>query len=240
MQDQICFLRYDTAKNQAVFESADVAPEYLPDLIRDDARFGVFPFPADGVVTYKITGPIPRGLTAYQLERAVRAGMQRMRFYIPQIKVFREAKEGEIPIFQIMCRTTADDPNLTRNTIMYAYYASSKFRGIVVVNANGFYYTPHGNRVSMYVIAPEHYKENTTSKGATIDIDTVFGHEFGHSLGVQHDPKNGNVMTAYYSEMVELLTSRDIARFQAKYGKRKLASVFLDRILKSFRIVSDR
>ena len=232
---------YDETTESVKFDSVEGPSEYLPDLIQYDKRFGKLPLPTNGIVTYKIYGTPPRGMTEKSLERSFRLGLQRIMLSTIDIKHVRRAVSGETPTFKVYIRGLAEDSNLTRNTIMYAYYPlNSLTNGVIVVNRDGFFYTLHGNGVSMYVIAPQHYPENTTAKGSTIDMDTVFAHELKHSLGLPHDPKQGNNMSANYSYIAEHDTPRDTSRVQAKYRKRSLAQRFKDRFMAAFRIISDR
>lgn len=232
MEGVICRLVYDESNNTVHFENSshvNQPSEYLPDLIEYDKKFGKLPI-VNGIASYNMFGAVPRGMIDWKYQKGVSDALRRLVIYTKEIKKISYEPHNANPLFKIYTHTLAEDSNLTRNTIMYAYYAMlspHQYRGVVVVNRDGFYYTPHGNSVSMYTIAPEHYPENTTARGATIDFDQVLCHEFLHSLGLPHDPKEKNIMSAYYSSMSEYLSDRDVARLTAKYEKRNVSAIYL-------------
>lgn len=51
-----------------------------------------------------------------------------------------------------------------------------------------------------------------------IDPLTVIEHELGHALGLQHDPRPGALMSAFYDPAIREPTPRDVARIRALYG----------------------
>ena len=51
-----------------------------------------------------------------------------------------------------------------------------------------------------------------------INLLPVMLHELGHAMGLQHDPKPGALMSAYYDTAIQDYTQRDIVRLQALYG----------------------
>lgn len=236
MENLICKLVYDEKTNSTHFESAEAVngpSEYLPDLIEYDKKFGKLPIP-DGIASYNTFGGLPRGMDELKFHTAIDHALRRILIYTKEIRKISYEKNNPDTLFKFYVRTRAEDPNLNYNTIMYAYYALSsphQNRGVIVINKDSFYYTPSGDSMSMYLIAPEHYPENTTARGSTIDIDQVIAHELMHSLGFPHDPKNDNILSAYYSSMNEYLTQRDIARLHAKYQKRNVASSYLQGFL---------
>lgn len=237
----ICKVIYDEKQGKVLFESVVGPSSSLDEIIQYDKNYGKLPLPADGIVTYKFYGELPRGVTEKSLERAFRLALTRVMRQTTAIKDARRAKDGETPTFRIYTHTTADDENLQGRTIMYAYFPfNTQTNGVIVINRLDFYFTLHGNGTSMYDIDPVNYPPDTKSKGATIDMDVVFAHELKHLLGLPHDPLPANNLSANYSFISEYDTDRDTARVHAKYPPRTIPQRLKDRFLASFRIVSDR
>ena len=113
-------------------------------------------------------------------------------------------------------------------TIMYAYFPiadiTHELRGLVVVNTD-FDYTVDGKMIPV---------PNSNNLKKSIDMDQVFGHEFGHSFGLPHDHQRDTLMNPYENTGSEFCHDRDIARFQAKLGKYTRSEHLYKRILKWF------
>ena len=173
-------------------------------------------------------------VTDVMLDRGVKLAWQSWALRIPF--KFKKARNGETPDFKIIFRTVSTDERkeMKPNTIMYHYFPISKQdhpnRGLCVINSD-FYFTVHGKGVPMYKIDPKNYDENSPVMGKTIDLDSVLRHEFGHGLGLPHDPQPGSTMSTPYNDLAEFLAERDIQRIQAKYGKRKMPFHLLRRWL---------
>jgi hypothetical protein len=141
--------------------------------------------------------------------------------------VMKKAKPDETPDFRVIFRTPNTDERgeLTDRTIMYHYFpindVSHELRGLCVVNS------------------PDNYDEGDTATGRTIDIDQVFTHEFGHGIGLPHDPTAQNVMSSSYGFMAEFPTERDIFRAVSKYGVPKKKPSWFSRWYRYLRHRSD-
>ena len=146
----------------------------------------------------------------------------------------KRARKNELPDFRIYFKNPRTDPLLKKNTIMYHYYPISDVnnpkRGVCVINSD-FYFTTHGNPISMHMIDPKNYPVETEVTGETMDIDVIIRHEFGHGFGLPHDETIHTVM--YYSSggIAEFPAPRDIARIQAKLGTRLISKFRLLRWL---------
>ncbi|WP_420546593.1 matrixin family metalloprotease [Nitrosopumilus sp.] len=149
----------------------------------------------------------------------------------------RQAKSGEQPDFRVLIRTPENDERgeMDDNTIMYHYFpimdVDHPLRGLCVINPN-FYYTVNGEGVPMNLIDPENYSPGTHVRGSTIDLDGVLRHEFGHGIGLSHDPEPGNTMSTPYMILEDFLQPRDIMRGAAKYVKQNMSESDLQRWLK--------
>lgn len=215
----------------------------INDIVEDDKRYGKMN-PINGeYFTYRISNVHDDEITDKKLQKAYTMGWRRWTKRIDF--VIKLAKATEDPDFRVIFRTPETDERgvMDANTIMYHYFpinnVSNPLRGLCVVNSN-FYYTVDGKMVSMYQIDPEHYDEDTTAHGTTIDIDQVFGHEDGHGIGLPHDSMMGQVMSPSYSFMAEFLTERDVFRGVKKYGNAKIPISHLTRWWRYIRGKSDR
>jgi len=127
---------------------------------------------------------------------------------------------------------TDDDVFSKRASVLaYAYFPSTSGQGKIVFN-DDYIWTFHGNSIK----AQEAYERgfvkkigDPKSKLKTYSIIAVMIHELGHTFGLTHDVSGNesgvDVMDAYYSGKNRFeLSSRDIQRIRAKYGKREFSS----------------
>ncbi len=203
----------------------------VEEMIKDDKRYGNLK-PRNGKhFTFKVIDMPQEELPRKTIVKAVQHGLNRLRFHT-QLSI-KQKKTGDTDL-TIIGRTPKTDERdeMSINTIMYAYYPitalSSKDRGIIVVNTD-FDFTVNGISVPL----------PTGGSKKTIDLDQVFGHEFGHSFGFPHDQQRQTLMNPYENHGSEFSSDRDIARFQAKLGKTTRSVHLYKRIMKWFRHRSD-
>ena len=203
-------------------------------MISDDKRYGTLK-PRNGkYFTFKVKDMPQEELPRKTILKAVQHGLNRIRFHTT-LHIKHEKDDSITPDITIIGRTPATDERkeMSPNTIMYAYYPINDLnnpnRGIVVVNTD-FDYTVDGTVIPI---------PGTNSKKKTIDMDQVFGHEFGHTFGLPHDNHRGTLMYPYNSEDSEFSHERDISRFQAKIGKTTRSKELYKLIIKWFYHRSD-
>ncbi len=239
MNEEYCEL---ILNDKGTIESTDSAKDTIRTIeqqIQFDKRYGNFT-PRNGkYFTFKVYS----GDKEISHKTVVKAVHYAFKGWTIRTKIkVKRARKNELPDFRIYFRTVAEDPLLKKNTIMYHYYPISDVnnpkRGVCVINAD-FYYTVHGNPISMHEIDPDNYPEDTKITGKTMDIDAIIRHEFGHGFGLPHDEKSPTVM--YYSAggMAEFPAPRDIARIQAKLGVSTLSKYRVFRWMLWLRYRSD-
>ena len=217
--EPMCKVTYDNG--QINYVAPIIGTADINEVVKNDQSYGKM-VPRNGkYFTWKLLGAHDEELSEKQFLRAITLAWQhwekRVDFPIQM------ARKDEIPDFKVLVRTVDTDERgeLTNSTIMYHYFPINNFdhklRGLCVVNS-GFYYTVHGRSVSMHEIDPVNYPNDTNAMGRTIDIDQVFIHEFGHGIGLPHDPEGGNVMSSNYGIMADFPTERDVYRAVVKYG----------------------
>ena len=195
------------------------------ELIQNDKQYGKMT-PRNGIYfTFKIIDTQDNEISKTMLNRAVKLAWLS---WSKRINItVKEAKSDEMPDFQVIFRTPQNDERreMQDGTIMYHYFPINNInhpnRGLCVINPN-YYFTVNGNPFPLHVIDPEHYDENSTSTGSTVDLDAVLRHEFGHGLGLPHDPEPGSTMSTPYKVLSEFLGERDVMRGIKKYGFKKM------------------
>lgn len=238
VNELMCKLIYDQDKDKDGerypfhFESASIgaAQLSLEDQIEEDKRYGKM-VPRNGkYFTVRAMDWSNKWIESRQIKRGVVLAFHQAEIEIP-IDV-RYADFDEEPDFKVYFRATEDDPNLTRNTVMYHYYPindiNNPLRGVCVVNTD-FDFTIDGENVSMFEVDPDHYTEDTKVVAPTIDFDEVYTHEGdGHGLGLPHSTYDWKVMSPTVGKMAKWLASEEpletIPRLIAKYGKRSMLS----------------
>jgi hypothetical protein len=232
-----------TAFGKVDFISPSAKSTDLDSIIKEDVKYGKFE-PWNGkYFTYRVTNEDDE-ISNKQVLKAIQYSFRRISLRT-NLK-FRRARGSEYADLTIEFRTVDTDPEkqLTKNTLMYHYYPISNFedplRGLCVINKD-FYWTSHGKGIDMHYIDPKNYpKLGSGVKGKTWDLDQVYTHEVLHGLGLPHSKNQGNVMSPNYSIMSEWMTQEDIARIQAKYGKREMSDHILKRWLRWLFRASDR
>ena len=206
----------------------------IDEVIESDKRYGIM-VPRNGkYFTFRIIDTQDNEVTEKMLNQAVKLAWKswtlRLNFDV------RQARHAEPSDFTVLFRTPENDERneMNPNTIMYHYFpisdVSNPLRGLCVINPN-YYFTSHGNGIPLHIIDPEHYPEPTEYTGSTIDLDAVLRHEFGHGIGLPHDPIPNSTMSTPYHTLNEFLAERDIARGVAKYGKNAISERRLRRWL---------
>lgn len=228
---------------EPVFYSPVLDSEEISDIIAEDTKYGIFQ-PINGeYFTYRVMNEDDE-MKEKQITRSIQKAYRRIA--VRTNLKFRKAKSGEPSDFRIEFRTVETDPDqqLTSSTLMYHYYPISNtthsLRGLCVVNKK-FFWTTHGESVDMHIIDPENYPEaDTGTTGKTYDFDQVYTHEVLHGLGLPHSRTSGNMMSPNYGIMAEWLSEEDLARLNAKYGKREMSEGKLARWLKWIKGASER
>lgn len=232
--------------NAIVFDGPSAVSSDIQTQIEEDKKYGVMT-PRNGkYFTVKIYDVLDKEISYNQVVKGVM-----LAWFQAEIEVnidVRLAEEDEEPDFKVKFRRTADDPNLTKNTIMYHYFPINDFdhplRGLCVVNSD-FWYTIDGEPVPMHVIDPENYNEDHKAKGESIDFDQVYAHEGpGHGLGLPHSKKRNRLMSDNYVYMEEFMHKEPdhetILRLAAKYGRRNMISRWRERWRTWYRVRSEK
>ena len=235
---------------QIEFTGPANAGKTLEEQIQEDKKYGIM-VPRNGsYFTWKAEDWAGKHITQKQILKGINYAWLQAELEI--VLDVRKARLHEVPDFKIAFRATADDPELTSNTLMYHYYpiqdVNHPLRGLCVVNTD-FPFTVHGNPISMHEIDPDHYPEHpenfpehTDPTGFTYDFDQTYTHEGpGHGLGLPHSPNRGDAMFGNYSGMGEFMQTWDKARLVAKYGARPwFKKWFYTRWINWYRGRSDR
>ena len=86
-------------------------------------------------------------------------------------------------------------------------------------NTLAWSYLPPADPVNqLYDTGEKAWTRDAGGKRVAIDVGAVVSHELGHAIGLQHDPRPGALMSAFYDPAIRRPTERDIARVQALYG----------------------
>lgn len=83
------------------------------------------------------------------------------------------------------------------------------------------YLPPADPVLQLYDATEKQWIADAGGKSVGIDAGAVTLHELGHAVGLQHDPKAGALLSAYYDPKIRHFTQRDIARLVALYGPPK-------------------
>ena len=223
--ERICRAVYNETKDVS-FESASADGTTLDEIIKGDVKYGIM-VPRNGkYFTYRAMDWNGRWISDDQIKRGITISWNKTEKVIDL--EFREAKKGEYADFKIYFRNTADDPLLTKNTIMYHYYPISNYenpnRGVCVVNTD-FPFSSTGDGILLHIFDPEHYPNPVTSSVKIMDFDAIYDHEgSGHGLGLPHSPNRNTKMFGNEGGMAESIFSEEpyetIPRLQAKYPKK--------------------
>lgn len=237
-----CRVTYNASKNEIKMIAPKASGNDINGIIESDKRYGVMKPANDKYFTFRIIDTKDNEVTEKILNRAVKYAWKswtlRLNFDV------RQTKKNEHADFRVLFRTPENDERgeMTKSTIMYHYFPISRIghanRGLCVINP-AFYYTTHGKGVPLHIIDPKNYPEPTKVKGSTIDIDGVLRHEFGHGIGLPHDPEPFNTMSTPYSVLAEFLKERDVMRGIAKYGRKNMPSHIFTRWWKWLRRKSE-
>lgn len=205
--------------NRFRFESAEISADSLEDLIKQDKQFGLFPIPESETLTYRLLNHTDDFDKKNKNRIGMNYALTQWDIEIkPNLKYVSINQSSDISIeFK-----NGNDDDLFKeepNVLAYAYFptAGESLRGIVRVN-DDYEWSLNGKSKSI---------TNDTGHQVTIktwDLILVLRHELGHTFGLPHSPNTNNTMSSHYEDMSRHNTSEDIARIQAKYGKRNWAS----------------
>lgn len=234
MEVQLCKI-VQNINGKLDFIAPTVTSETLADVIEEDKKYGTLS-PANGeYYTWKVLN----GDAEFSDKKAIKSIQKTIRRYEVRLDIkFKYAKEGEFVDLKIEFRTTAEDPILTANTLMYHYFPihdlTNPLRGLCVVNKD-FDWTTHGNSVALN---DPNFPNNTSR---TFDFDAIYTHELGHGLGLPHSKLIFQVMSPNAGIMSEWLTEmEDLPRLWAKYPKREMSESRLRRWLRWIKSASER
>lgn len=230
MSYSLCRVLYDFDTNKVKFDSTESRGLTLAQIIENDKQYGTMK-PANGkYFTFTVVNEDVE-FTTKQTRRAVNYGYMRWKIWanLPRFKYVKPDYDDIID-FRIEFRDVETDPDgrLTANTVMYHYYPisniNSRFRGLCVAN-KAFFFTSHGDSVKgKFMKEFGILVQLSDGDYGTLDFDTIYGHEFGHGIGLPHDPEEDNIMAFRVDLMSEFASYRDSKRVIAKYGKRKMSS----------------
>jgi len=230
----------EMVKDGKIIGRAESDVQSLANLINSDKSYGLLKPKNGKYFTYKIMS-LDKEITDSQMIKATSRALNRWAFKL-KLK-YSKADSGEEVDIKIYFRSEEEDPLLTSSTIAYMYYPlGSTYNGIMVINTR-YYFTLSGNAVNMHYIDPVHYPDPKTApiQGASIDLDVVMYHEFGHGiLGLQHDVHAGNGMAYRYDLMSEMPSTRDLSRGAAKIGYRDDNKSYLERLWNYLTKTQDR
>ena len=224
MSDKFCRLVFEDGRIVSYGPSA--LSINIEQIVQEDKKYGVFK-PRNGkYFTFRVLDVNDKEIDDEFVNRAELLSFQsytkRFNFDV------KKAKPGEYADFRTIFRTPENDERkeMTNGTIMYHFFPIADYnnpnRGLCVVNPK-FWFTSHGESLPMYIMDPDHYtKEDTVSRGPTIDYDAVTRHERGHGFGLPHDPAPNTTMSTPYPSIREFLDERTIFRMIKKYGLRKI------------------
>lgn len=120
------------------------------------------------------------------------------------------------------------DDFMGSNTLAYAGYPFGSLRGIIRFN-NNFAWLDGHNRTgaelrALGIILPN--MEDSRSY-RTHSVRHVVKHEFGHSIGLEHDPTRIGIMTAIYDFSKKMLGAFSLEELEEKYGLRNVLGRWL-------------
>jgi hypothetical protein len=239
----MCKALADMKQDDVKFYSPVLDADEIDEIIQEDKRYGVFEPRNGSYFTYRVLND-DEEITNKQVLKSIQYSFRRIS--LRTNLRFRRAREGQYADLRIDFRTVESDEDrqLSENTLMYHYYpinnTTNKLRGLCVVNKN-YYWTSMGGGLDMHYIDPKNYpRKGTGVTGKTYDFDQVYTHEVLHGLGLPHSKKAGNVMSPNYGIMAEWMSEEDIARIQAKYGKRTMSESRIRRWLNWLKSASNR
>jgi len=120
------------------------------------------------------------------------------------------------------------DVNMTDNTLAYAGFPFGSLRGIIRFN-NNFAWLDGYNRTgaelrALGIILPNMIDSRSYR---THSVRHVIKHEFGHSIGLEHDPTRTGIMTAIYDFSKKMLGPFSLVELEEKYGLRNVLGRWL-------------
>src|SRR3990172_8854677 len=221
-----------------VYESVVPTTSELENLIESDKQYGFLKRKTGNQLTVTLKNTDDE-IAYSDAKKAVIDGYFEWELETNLNLIFLKDKTATSDI-RIEFRTQAEDSLLTSNTIAYMYYPMNgpfPNRGLMVVNKR-FIYTNHGNTVTgKWMLDHGINVQFPDNQYATIDLDKIFRHEFGHGIfGLQHDPLSDNLMSSSEGQMSEFTSSRDATRAVAKAGKSTKSEKFILTMRNWFRI----
>lgn len=166
-----------------------------------------------GVITYRLNNH-SKDLEERHQKRAVTVALRAWQWRIDKLKFRRERNPDKSVDFDVSFEVS--DVFSSKNVLAHAYFpGQGKVSGDVAINDDDWHWRSNIHK-------------STFGKPPLV---SVLMHEFGHSLGLRHDP----VQPAMMYPSLDLgkpkykLSANDVVRIQSRYGKRRISQRIIDR-----------
>lgn len=162
--------------------------------------------------------------------KLIRQGLFEYHKRLPySIKVYTELPNNlSIEAIDVTIEWIEPDDFMGDNTLAYAGYPFGSLRGIIRFNNNYAWLDGHprtgAELRALGIILPGMID---TQKYSTYSVRHVIKHEFGHTIGLEHDPTREGIMTAIYDFNKKMLRQFSLDELEEKYGLRSVLGRWL-------------
>ena len=167
-----------------------------------------------GEISYRLNNWSTDNISEYHQNMAVTVALRAWQLYISDLKFRRERNPDVSVDFDVFFKGRAAFSS--NNVFAHAYYpGQGKVSGDVEINDGSW----------------EWVTDSRLQDLARPPLVPILIHEFGHSLGLSHDPRTPNAIMYPYFDLGKKknhLHAYDIERMQSRYGERKLSQRLLD------------